>query len=195
VFSRKIEFFTKRKIFIKTHKTKNSQNKKMEQQLLVENFYMIDWTSSESIFIIRKIMNTPNWYWLSALVDWYLLSQNPNAIDIIEQNMDKVDWLGLSLNTNAIHLLEQNLDKVNWWNLSGNQNAIFILEQNLDKVNWLNLSRNPNATNILAKNLEKINWGILLEDPINYQNLEKAHWNNLSFDLNKHEQNIKKNTL
>ena len=35
---------------------------------------------------------------------------------------DKVDWNMLSCNPNAIHLLENNLDKVNWLYLSKNPN-------------------------------------------------------------------------
>jgi hypothetical protein len=47
-------------------------------------------------------------------INWYFLSQNPDAIHILEKNLDKIDWYGLSLNSNAIHILEKNLDKVNW---------------------------------------------------------------------------------
>ena len=48
--------------------------------------------------------------------------------------IDKVDWYALSNNPNAIHILEKNLDKVSWYWLSDNPNAIHILEKNLDKV-------------------------------------------------------------
>ena len=34
------------------------------------------------------------------------ISRNPNAIHLLEQNMDKIDWKFLSENPNAIHLLE-----------------------------------------------------------------------------------------
>jgi len=57
----------------------------------------------------------------------------------------KIKWSYLSFNPNAILLLEQNLDKINWCNLSYNPNAIHLLEQNVDKVKWRLLSRNPNA--------------------------------------------------
>jgi hypothetical protein len=56
----------------------------------------------------------------------------------------KVNWQGLSRNPNAIQLLEKNLDKVIRWALSGNPNAIQLLEKNLDKVDWWALSFNPN---------------------------------------------------
>ena len=77
-------------------------------------------------------------------VDWDLLSCNPNAIHILENNFDKVEWSHLSNNPNAIHILEKNLDKVNWRRLARNRNAIPILEKNLDKVDWFYLSHNPN---------------------------------------------------
>ena len=44
-------------------------------------------------------------------VNWENLSQNPNAIHILEQNLDKVDWKGLSQNPNAIHILTNNSKK------------------------------------------------------------------------------------
>ena len=36
--------------------------------------------------------------------NWNNLSANPNAIHILEQNVDKIDWDMLTLNPNAIHL-------------------------------------------------------------------------------------------
>ena len=57
---------------------------------------------------------------------------------------DDLDWDVLSSNPNAIPILEKNLDKVHWSNLSSNPNANPILEKNLDKVNQSNLSSNPN---------------------------------------------------
>ena len=64
---------------------------------------------------------------------------------------DKACWCGLSNNPNAIHILEKHLDKVNWFDLSRNPNAIPILEQHLDKVDWQCLSRNPNAIHLFTK--------------------------------------------
>lgn len=37
-----------------------------------------------------------------ALELQHALSQNPNAIHLLEQHMDKVDWQQLSINTGAI---------------------------------------------------------------------------------------------
>ena len=82
-------------------------------------------------------------------INWHTLSRNPNAIHLLEQNLDKINWLSLSLNPNAIQILEQNLDKIVWRALSGNLNAIHLLENNLDKIDWIQLSRNPNAIHLL----------------------------------------------
>jgi hypothetical protein len=95
---------------------------------------------------------------ISHKVSWYYyLSRNPNAIHLLEKNVDKVRWDCLSGNPNAIHILEKNLDKVNWDWLSKNPNAIHILEKNVDKVCWECLSLNPNAIHLLAKlNIKKM---------------------------------------
>jgi hypothetical protein len=77
-------------------------------------------------------------------VDWNYLSENLNAIPILEKNLDKVDWCGISSNPNAIPILEKNLDKVYWHCLSSNPNAIHILEKNFDKADVEKLLRNPN---------------------------------------------------
>jgi len=53
-----------------------------------------------------------------------MLSWNPNAIPILEKNLNRVNWERLSENPNAIHILEQHLYKVNWKNIWTNQ-AIF----------------------------------------------------------------------
>ena len=53
--------------------------------------------------------NISKFFKKETIISWYWLSRNPNAIDLIEQNLDKIDWDGLSRNPNAIHILEQNL--------------------------------------------------------------------------------------
>src|SRR5438046_1526983 len=44
---------------------------------------------------------------------WTWLSENPNAIHLLEKNIDKINSDWLSLNPKAIHLLEIKLDKIN----------------------------------------------------------------------------------
>ena len=47
-------------------------------------------------------------------INWEYLSGNPNAIHLLEKNIDKIDWYMLSRNPNAIHLLEKHPDKIDW---------------------------------------------------------------------------------
>jgi hypothetical protein len=70
--------------------------------------------------------------------------------------LDKADIETLSENINAIHILEKNLDKVDWDLLSGNVNAVHILEKNLDKVNWRRFLKNP-AIFTLDKETMRVN--------------------------------------
>ena len=60
-------------------------------------------------------------------VKWDVLSENPNAIHLLEKNMDEVVWKELSKNPNAIHLLKENIEKVNWEEISYNPNVLYIL--------------------------------------------------------------------
>ena len=95
------------------------------------------------------------------------LSANPNAIHILEQNLDEINWQNLSSNPNAITILEQNLDKLDefaLYNLSANPNAIPILEKHPELIFWSYLSKNPNAIHLLEKNPNKICW-LICENP------------------------------
>jgi hypothetical protein len=116
-------------------------------------------------------------------VDWSSLSQNPDAIDILKANKDKIDWSNLSKNPSAIDILEANKDKIDWSNLSKNPNAIALLEANKDKIDWSNLSKNPNAIDLLKANKEKIDWSKLSKNPnaidLLKANKEKIDWCNI----------------
>jgi hypothetical protein len=101
-------------------------------------------------------------------IEWALLSSNPGAIPLLEANPDKIDWLVLSGNPNAIPLLEANQDKIKWVTLSSNPNAIHLLEKNPKKIYWPSLSENPNAIHLIEQNLGKLDdecWGYLSENP------------------------------
>ena len=66
---------------------------------------------------------------LDQNIYWFYLALNPNAIHLLEKNIDKIDWDYLSSNPNAIHLLEKNLDKIRWNWLQTNPNAVQLLEE------------------------------------------------------------------
>ncbi len=98
-------------------------------------------------------------------IDWDHLSKNPSAIHLLEKNPDKINWYNLSENPAAIHLLEQNPDKIKWYFLSLNHAAIHLLEENPDKINWSNLSKNQSAIHLLKNNPHKIDWDLFSTNP------------------------------
>jgi hypothetical protein len=42
-------------------------------------------------------------------LSWYLLSENPNAIELLKENKDKINWYYLSSNLNEIELLKKKI--------------------------------------------------------------------------------------
>ena len=46
----------------------------------------------------------------------YLVKPKMKLLDWI--SLDKINWSWLSKNPNAIHLLEKNMNNINWYNLS-----------------------------------------------------------------------------
>jgi hypothetical protein len=121
-------------------------------------------------FIVKPRMKLLDWIPEDKL-DWCYLSSNPNAIQLLETNLQResyiinwrrlLDWRRLSGNPDnsyAIPLLEKNPDKIDWTYLSKNPNAIHLLEKYPEKINWGALSRNSNAIHLLEKYPDKINW-------------------------------------
>lgn len=88
----------------------------------------------------------------------YPIAMNPNFIDVIEANLDRMDNDALSMNPGAIHILEKYPERINWRFLSSEPLAIRLIEQNLDKVDWETLSNNVAATHILETHLDKVSW-------------------------------------
>jgi hypothetical protein len=145
--------------------------------LLEKNKYKIVWsnlssnTNPKAIKLLKerveyeKSLSIIEYKELSKKINWAYLSNNKNAIKILEENIDKIVWTALSNNLGAIYLLEANPNRIDWEVLSGNPNAINLLEANQDKINWEVLSRNPNAMNLLEANQDKINWDELSLNP------------------------------
>ena len=78
---------------------------------------------------MKQDLNCESNVWEYELLDWI--------------NPSKINCGYLSLNPDAIHLLEENLEKINWSFLSRNPNAIHLLEKNPEKIRWRHLSYNP----------------------------------------------------
>ena len=145
---------------------------------------------------------------------WNLLSLNPNAIELLKENQDRIDWTYLSTNPKAIELLKANRDEINWtwlsknpnpkalellkanpneidWDwLSANPAAIELLEANTDKIDWLYLSSNPAAMDLLKANRDEIDWQYLSKNPnpeaieLLKANRDEIDWEYLSENTN-----------
>ena len=78
---------------------------------------------------------------------WEFLAMNPNAISILEKNLNRLSEIGwglLASNPNAIHILEKNSNIINGTYLSINPGAIPILQKHQDQIDWYYFSQNPN---------------------------------------------------
>lgn len=95
------------------------------------------------------------------LIVWEALSENPEALDILEANPDKISFSHLSRNPNprAFELLKANPSKIDWSAMSLNTSdwAIQLLMDNPEKIVWYNLSqnRNPLALPLLQSAIDK----------------------------------------
>src|SRR6056300_1469089 len=130
--------------------------------MATEQFNIVKIILDKSIFDENIIHIILNYYWkildkpkvLLQWIDinnlkWGNLCSNPNAIDLLKNNKDKISWLALSRNPNAIDILENNLDKINRDQLSQNPNMIKLLENNQHIIRWDMLCINPNAIHLL----------------------------------------------
>jgi hypothetical protein len=137
----------------------------------------------KTIFRIKYVLK--DWIPLEKL-NWKMLSSNPNAVEILKANPDKIDFSYLSGNPSqyAIELLKANPQKIDWLYLSLNpsQYAIELLKANPQKIEWETLSGNPNAIELLKANPEKINWEWLSSNPSQYAiELLKANPDEIDF--------------
>jgi hypothetical protein len=133
---------------------------------------------------------------------------NPNAIHIIEKNINKLNhicWYYLSKNTNpnAIHIIEKNIRQHNWKYICSKSNNTQILESGIYDINWVSLcsNKNPNAIKIIEKNIHRpeLNydrdcWEQLSMNPntlhIIEMNFNKICWNSLCTNKNINAINI-----
>ena len=145
---------------------KNTKASKMRGSLntLPDDVYSLIVEQYKTIFKIKYKLKD----WIPPeKLDWVYLSANPNAIEMLKANPNKIHKMGLSRNTNdeAIELLNAYPNKIDWWVLSSNPTAIELLKKNLDNINWGELSRNPNAIELLKANRNNINYSNLSANP------------------------------
>jgi hypothetical protein len=165
-------FLEKNKLLILNNKSANyflcRYTSKEGIQFLKNNPHKINWEilSNNPYAIDFLKENQDKIYWSS-------LSSVSSAIDFLKENQDKINWICFSENTHpdAIRMIEQNLDKICFERLSVNPNAVHILmdyyKHNPDKINFKLLSQNPNpkAMEILMNHYEQIDWYYFLQNP------------------------------
>jgi hypothetical protein len=78
-----------------------------------------------------------------------MLSLNPNAITILEKNVDKINWMRLSANPNAIRIFEQHPDKVEWWMFPREQNNTPISKSHFDEISRWEFTDSPHIIEFL----------------------------------------------
>jgi hypothetical protein len=126
--------------------------------------------SNSTSYFYKKFKENPD----NKDIDWYLLSGNPNAIELIKEKLEyekkqsrnvlefneKVNWQKLSANPNAIELLEQ---KIKEENNQKHTNPANFKELNYSEIiDWDILCKNPNAIKLLKENFKEITHSIFL---------------------------------
>ena len=166
---------------------------------LPENKKYIDYsqlsknTNSKALELIKEeIRINPN----NIYIDWRALSANPNAIDILEVNRNKIKWYSLCYNTNpkAIQILKDNQlekdngdDDIYWDNLCLNTSdeAIDFLKENYRYIEWdiLSVNTNPKAIALLIKK-ESEEFDLEDREFNRLEDKEKISWKRLSGNPN-----------
>ncbi len=169
------------------------KNLKKDLKYILDDFNLtsIDPFNKISKNIINKYVECENMLNLLIIalskINWKELSRNPIAIDLLQQNLDKVDLEEFSKNSAASHILilDKNydneisinlddsnklfLEKIDCIDLYQNKSNSHILKlknikvidkiiENLSKDDWKKLSSNFNAFYILQNNLDKVDW-------------------------------------
>ena len=110
-----------------------------------------------------------------ANIHWNLLSENPNAIELLKKRLEyvktiditnleeskKINWVSLSENPNAIELLEQKIEEENALDPDTLANLNYY-----QKIDWNKLCTNPNAIKLLKANIPNITESILINKNI-----------------------------
>ena len=152
-------------------------------------------TNSKALELLKaEIMVRP----YNSKIDWFALSQNPDAIEILDANRDKIEWPDFSGNTNpkAIQIIKENQayivsrgyrrdTNIYWHTMSANTSAeaiefISSLE-NYHNIFWdfLSTNTNPKAIEMLINKYEEENK--LDEQEFNLlKTNKKVSWKNLS---------------
>jgi hypothetical protein len=174
------------------------RNDRREYNKLKKIGYIIDWTALsvnvKAIDLLRRKIDEENKLSKAKYdklediekINWWVLSANPKAIQLLEANRDKINWVQLGKNPKAIKLLEEELQvrpqNIYWYSISINPEAGKLLKYNSDKIVWSIFSENLKAGELLKENPKD---GELLKDRIEFEDtLTKKKYNEIS-DYNK----------
>lgn len=160
-----------RDVFDTVYLSEHSSNETIINTLI--SLKKIDWISL-SKNLNQNIINNITINHLSH-INWYYLSSNKNAINILEQHLDKVNFDGLSLNSNAYNIIKTiEIDKLNLSSLitlENEQILSYILDLSNDYVkehlkNCAKLSANSSNTAVkfLISNPLLIHWDQLCKN-------------------------------
>lgn len=124
-------------------------------------------TNLLNLYALRINPNPIIMNWLSKTQPEFcrrMLSSDPNFIEWLEEDMNRIDWEMLSANPHpkAIEWLKKNPDKIYWSYLSGNPNPTaveWLFVANPTKICWSILCTNTNvkALELLSDNLQYVN--------------------------------------
>jgi hypothetical protein len=156
-------------------------------------------TNSKALELLEtEIMANPN----NPNINWYHLSGNSEAIQLLKDYPEKIEWQWLSRNSSdgAIQLLKDNPKKISWGMLSTNTNAIGILKKKYEEekelkindieqykilkrdkniIHWNFLSGNPQAIDLLREKIAEEN-KLPKREYDRLENIEKIDWAQLS---------------
>lgn len=100
-------------------------------------------------------LKLPDWFEKDKLC-WINLSRNPNAIDLLRKNIDKINYYSLCDNPNSVDIFceqpEQLCRDLDWGEIVFNKHFVDILTniENFDKrIDWISLMMNETAIDLL----------------------------------------------
>jgi hypothetical protein len=164
---------------------------------------------------IKKITGSPlNNMIDNGLLDWINIenlttnlsyNENPNVINLLKTNPNKIDYFKLAINPNAIKLLQKEIKKRHGLycdELYENPNIAYLLfNTNTKDIDWSLLSSNPGAIELLKKQIRtekflpkykyeslenKVDWSMLSMNSnaikLLNENLDKIDWFYLSYN-------------
>jgi ribosomal protein L24E len=133
-------------------------------------------------------------------IKWLAVNQSPNLIPYLETNPDLIDWYMLSTNSVAIELLKKNKNCIHWSNicLNSHPDAIGLIrnhhEHYINKwtnkhrripydmmLSWENLSQNPSAIEFLEEYPFNELWSVQ-EPPYDPQQDDPDYAGNVYFE-------------